>query len=62
MKCCNWCAVLSLCLFFSVCASNCVHVTALTAHVRFVLACTHAHGAVLCMCSVRAGCCIAAYV
>ena len=65
MKCHNWCAALSLWLCISVCASDCVRVTALTVH--FVLACSvhacaYAHVAMLCMCSVSAGCCFALYV
>ena len=33
MKCHNWCAALSLCLFISMCASDCVRdLTALTVH------------------------------
>ena len=47
MKCHNWCASLSLCLFISVCTSNCERVTALTVHL--VLACMHAYVAVHCV-------------
>ena len=56
MKCHNWCAALSLCLFISICASNCVRVTALTVHLfwrayacmRMLLCCA----CVLCMLGV----------
>ena len=65
MKCHSWCSELSsqiMPVYFRVrkklCACDCAHCTFCSG----VHAYAHAHVAALCMCSVRAGCCFAAYM